>query len=106
MIKFLHLKIPKYLKGSRDYLNTSGLKRQTFLNVCSFYFNKKQLSKVNTDVVIIGFNEDTEVKVYQNNKLHKYLKGSKLFIYQGNHFSYFSYLKEIKILLSFLVRGK
>lgn len=102
LIKKLHLKIPKFLQGSRDYLQTSGLKRKTFVNIVNSYLNKKELKELDVPIILIGFSFDKEVKVYQMKKLNKNLKKSKLFIYEGNHFSYFSYFKEIRLLLTLL----
>ena len=106
LLKRMHFRIPKALLGSRDYQSTSGIKRKTFLNVVNFYLSKKELNRINTPFVIIGFNNDQEVKLQQLKKVNKHLLNSKLFIYSGDHFSYFSYLKEIKIFINYLTRGE
>ena len=102
LLKKLHLPIPLFLKGSRDYKRTKGLVRKTFLNVVNSYLSKIELNKINTSIILIGFNNDKEVRIYQMKKLNKYLKNSKLFIYEGDHFSYFSYFKEIRVLLNLI----
>ena len=102
LLKKLHLPIPLFLKGSRDYKRTKGLVRKTFLNVVNSYLSKEELNKINTSIILIGFNNDKEVRIYQMKKLNKYLKNSKLFIYEGDHFSYFSYFKEIRVLLNLI----
>lgn len=104
IFKFLRIPLPKFLQGSRDYKLTTGLKRKTFLNVSSSYLSKKELSQIRCNMLIIGFNNDLEVKIKSLKKLDKYIPNSKLFIYEGDHFSYFSYFKEIRILLNFLLR--
>lgn len=106
LLKKVHIKIPNFLLGSKDYKLTTGYKRKTFLNVCNFYLSKKELIKINTPYYIIGFTNDQEVKLYQLKKIAKYLRKSKLFIYNGNHFGYFEYLKEIKIFIHCLVKGE
>ena len=100
--KKLKIKIPKFLKGSNDYLLTSGLLRLTFLNVVHTYLNKEDSNKIKIPIIIIGFKNDNEVKLYQLKKLNRWLSNSKLFIYPGNHFSYFQYFKEIRVLLNLL----
>lgn len=106
ILRKLKLKIPKCLQGSYDYRNSSGLKRETFLNVHKAYLKKKELNKIKTKFIVIGFTKDKSINVYQVRRLNKYLLNSKLFIYEGNHFGYFSYFKEIRILLTYLTRGE
>lgn len=100
----LRLPMPSFLQGSRDFKKTSGIKRETFLNVCNSYLDKKELRKIKIPYLIIGFKDDKEVRLYQVEKLKKYVPGSKLFIYNGNHFSYFDYYFEIKKLILLLNR--
>ncbi|MBE6143212.1 MAG: alpha/beta hydrolase [Erysipelotrichaceae bacterium] len=106
LLKRMHLKIPKFLLGSQDYRLTDGIKRKTFLNVVNFYLSKNELNKIITPIIIMGFKYDHAVKIKQLKKLNKYFVNSKLFIYDGDHFSYFSYLKEIKIFINYLIRGE
>ena len=102
LLKKLHLRIPKFLLGSRDYLLTDAIKRKTFVNVVNSYLSKKELKNIKIPIILIGFNLDKEVKVYQMKKLNHYLNNSRLFMYEGNHFSYFNYFKEIRLLLNLL----
>ena len=106
VFKLLRLPLPKSLRGSRDYINAKGYKRMTFLNVYNKYLKKKELRKIKTPFVIMGFEEDAEIKKYQLKKLRKYLFNSKLYFYKGNHFSYFDYYKEIRLHLMLLEREK
>lgn len=106
ILKKMHFPIPSFLQGSYDFKKSSGLKRDTFLNVFNQYFTKQQMKKNRCKFIIMGFTDDKEVKVKRLKVLNKYLNKSQLFIYKGNHFSYFSYFKEIKILISNLTRRK
>lgn len=102
ILRRFNLKIPKHFQGSYDYKKASGLKRKTFLNVCHSYLTKKELRKIKIKSLIMGFKDDKEVKIYQLKKLDKYLLDSKLFIYPGNHFSYFDHYFDIRKLLILL----
>lgn len=106
ILKRLHLPIPSSLQGSRDYKNTSGLKRKTFLKVCHSYLKKEQLKRIKIPTIIVGFKDDKEVKKYQLKKLNRYIAHSKLFMYDGTHFSYFEHYSDIRKLLILLERGK
>ncbi len=93
------IKLPIVLKGSSDYEATQGNLRKTFVNVCNSYLSKKDLKKINTDILLIGLKKDREIVRFQLNKMHRYLKKSKLIFFEGDHLAYLSHKKDIASLI-------
>ena len=60
---------------------------------------KRQLKAINTNVNIIGFNKDKSISINDLKYLHKFIKNSKLHIFDGDHFGYFDHLNEIALLI-------
>ena len=90
-----NFKIPKCLKGSKDYVKAKGYLKQTFL-LC----HNKYIKYVNVDppkTLVIGFTKDQQIKKYQIRKIKKYIPNSIVKFYSGNHFAYLDYIKEIRI---------
>lgn len=94
-LKKKNKKIPKFLKGSKDYQNSSGHLNNTFKNCVNCYMN--QLDVETPQTLVYGFKNDREVKVYQIKKISKYIKNSKIKIFNGNHFAYLDHIKEITL---------
>lgn len=88
-------KIPKCLKGSKDYQNAQSYMKMTFLKCFNKYIKYPTLK--NTPTIVIGFKKDKEVKKYQIRKIKKYLPNAKIIFYPGNHFAYLDLIKEIRI---------
>lgn len=103
LFKKMRWNLPSFFKGSKDYINATGNLKETFLNVCSYYFSKKRLRRVRIKIFLIGFNKDKEVKLKSLKKAHKYLSSSELFIYDGNHFEYLNRIKEIRGIISYMI---
>lgn len=103
LFKKMKWKLPSSLKGSRDYKNTTGYLRETFLNVCSYYFSKKRLDSIDKKIFLVGFNQDKEVNKKSLIKVKKYLKNSELYLYDGDHFGYLNKGKEIRVIISYMV---
>ncbi len=98
MLKKCHLPIPKFLRGSKDYQNAKGVMKKTFLNSYAYYL--KEVDKNNKNVIIFGFKNDDQVRKYQIFKIKKFLPNSKIIMYNGNHFSYLDYVKEIVLFVN------
>ena len=98
IIKKCHLPIPKCLRGSKDYQNAKGFMKKTFLNCHSYYLKKGD--KKNIEAIVIGFKKDDQVKKYQILKIKRFLPDSKIIMYEGNHFSYLDYVKEIVLFVN------
>ena len=79
---------PKWLKGSRDYENTSGIDRITFVKIVNSYLSKKELSKLNSEIFIVYGNSDQEIRYKQMHKLKKWSQHSHLIVIKGDHFAY------------------
>lgn len=90
-----NLKIPKFLKGSKDYVQAKGYLKQTFLLCHNKYI--KFINDNAPQTLVIGFDKDQQVKKYQIRKIKKYIPSSIIKFYPGNHFAYLDYIKEIRI---------
>ena len=71
----LRLPMPSFLQGSRDFKKTSGIKRETFLNVCNSYLDKKDKNAfiINAKIIYkkdLGYDkEKTLVVIHDDIKL-------------------------------------
>lgn len=94
----LHLPKPKFLKGSNDYKKLSAKEKQTFNNVLK-YLSKNELSFLSIPILIIGFNNDNQVKTSDIKYLKKYIRNSNMHLFSGDHFGYFENVHEISYLI-------
>lgn len=92
-LKKMNMKIPLSLRGSKDYRFLKDNMKYTFLNCFKVYLKNKSVNE--TKFLIVGFNKDKEVKKYQISKISKYIKNTRTIFYDGDHFSYLDYIKEI-----------
>lgn len=85
LLKLFHFKIPNCLKGSKDYQNSKGYLKKTFLNVHHKYLTNYELNKIE-NALIIGFKNDKEV----NYKVLKKISNQKIkfILLEGNHFGF------------------
>jgi pimeloyl-ACP methyl ester carboxylesterase len=102
LLKKLKIKIPYCLRGSPSYQKLDPLMKMTFSHVCRKYFSKKELSRIKVKTYIIGFDQDEEIKPYMVKKIHRGIKNSLLFIYEGNHFGYLKHIKEMRTLVEMI----
>ena len=104
LLKRFHITIPKHLRGSRDYQNTQGYLKSTFLLVHHSYLNKNQLKKLEK-CLIIGFKEDQEVKYKSLKKLPQINHKIKLIMLTGNHFAYYETILDIYHIINGFIRS-
>lgn len=96
LLKKRNRKIPKFLKGSKDYQRLTGNLKKTFLNCYDKYI--KYQYKNHPKTLVVGFKKDKMVKKYQIKKIKKYLSEAKIIFFNGDHFSYLEHIKEIRLL--------
>lgn len=99
--KFFHFPIVSFLKGSRDYQNSTGYLRKTFLNVYHKYLTFEELQRIDKGL-IIGFKGDKDVDY---RVLKRICNRSKIEfkLLEGNHFGYLDSLLNIyRIIYCFL----
>lgn len=98
--------IPKSLQGSRDYQNTSGINRITFIKIVNSYLNKKQLKKLKSEIYLIYGNRDQEISYRQMKKFAKYSPQTHLIVIKGDHFAYIVNVSAITDLLFEIIKEK
>lgn len=94
IFRFLKIRIPFFLKGSKDYKMLSGKLKQTFINVHHFYLSDKELLKIDK-ALIIGYKYDNEVKCKVLKKVNKINNRIKLEINNGGHFGHLEDYKSV-----------
>ncbi len=99
-------KIPKSLSGSKDFQNTSGINRATFLNIVNSYLGKKQLKNLKSEIYLIYGNRDKEVSYTQMKKFAKYSSATHLIVISGDHFAYIINVSAITNLLFEITKEK
>lgn len=98
--------IPSSLRGSRDYQNTSGIDRMTFVKIVNSYLNKKQLKSLDSDIYLVYGNRDQEVSYNQMKKFAKYSPNTHLIVIKGDHFAYIVNVSAITNLLFEIIKEK
>ncbi|MCH5171896.1 MAG: alpha/beta fold hydrolase [Erysipelotrichales bacterium] len=98
--------IPNSLMGSKDYQNTSGIDRMTFVKIVNSYLNKKKLRSLNSEVYLIYGNRDQDISYKQMKKFTKYSPHSHLIVIKGDHFAYIVNVSAITNLLFEIVKEK
>lgn len=81
-------KIPKRLLGSKDFQNTQGIERHSFVNIVNSYLDKNSLKSIKNDVFLVWGNQDQDISLYQMKKMNKYLSNGHLVVINGDHFAY------------------
>ncbi len=95
VLKGLHLK--KTL-GSKEYKVLSSFEKKTFNNIIK-NVDIRELKKLHSKTLIIGFNNDDKVKAKDLKRLNKLLKNSSLHFFKGDHFSYVEHAEDICLLI-------
>ena len=93
-LKRLSLPIPRFLRGSKDYQNSSAALRETFMKVHHAYMSDADLSALK-EIYLIGFSDDKAVSV---RTLRKIAKKNPSFLWMempGDHFSFQKHSLEI-----------
>ncbi|MCH5179959.1 MAG: alpha/beta fold hydrolase [Erysipelotrichales bacterium] len=111
LFKWLHKhqlvrSIPNCLMGSKDYQNTSGIDRLTFVHIVNSYLNKKQLRKLNNEVYLVYGNRDTEITYKQMKKFARYSPNTHLIVIKGDHFAYIVNVSAVTNLLFEIIKEK
>lgn len=102
--KKLHLPVHRIFKGSRDYRNSSGFLRITFLNVVHAYLAKQEIASLSGGVIIAA-TSDTEVsaKVLKRSvSLNSKIRYEEI---SGNHFAYLENLFQVYQIIEEVLRG-
>lgn len=104
LFNIFHIKKPKCLKGSKDYLSLNIKEKETFKNVLK-YLNKKDLYKINIPAILFAFKGDKSVLVNDVNYINKNIKNSKMYVFKGDHFAYIDNILEIAYLIREFING-
>lgn len=96
----LNRNLPSKYLGSKDYRQTDGKKRQTFIAIKDCYLTPRDLSS-RMAWTIIGFKEDTEVDAKWLQKQCSSTSYTHFFLLPGNHNALYA---EPDLLYEFLVK--
>lgn len=94
ILKRLSLPIPRFLRGSKDYQNSSAALRETFMKVHHAYMSDEDLSALK-DLYLIGFSDDKAVSI---RVLRRIAKKNSSFLWMeipGDHFGFRKHPLEI-----------
>ena len=73
--------------GSKDYRSLSVNMRQTFVKVVNEHLDAL-LGDINIPTLILWGKSDRETPLYMAKKLHKRIRNSSLYVFDGGHYSY------------------
>lgn len=94
----------KRYKGSRDYQNSKGDVRRTFLKMIHTY-PMDELAKIHHPIYILWGEEDEEVRKKNLEKAVKRCKKAQLMTIPGNHFAYRRNIEFIHPLIQHLLEN-